>query len=395
MIVKTGQLTLNPSFPRRREANFLRRCLPVLSWIPVCAGLTTFVNITSPAQAEIIIGVAGPMTGQYQIFGEQMKAGAQSAIDAINAHGGISGELLAMNVEDDGCDVRKAVDVAHGFVSAGVLLVVGHFCSNPALSAAKIYEAAGIPMIAPTASVPLLAEGAGWNVLRIASRDDAQAELAAIRISGKSSEDNIAVLDDGTAPNSALSKRFTKVLSKPVAFRASFKPDTKDFTILINDIISKNIGAIYFACSASDAGIIANLLRAAGSDAAFYGPDTLLTDQYWERAQDAGEGTFVSFAVDPQAAAQAKSAIAALKVAGFNADGATLPTYAAVQLFTSAAVQVSPKNGRAIIDFLESGTSFDTVLGSMKFDKTGEVQPPRFVWYEWHQGKYSALPSKK
>ena len=347
------------------------------------------------AQADIIIGVAGPMTGQYQIFGEQMKTGAQAAIDAINAHGGISGELLALNIADDGCDVRKAEDVAHGFVSAGVSLVVGHFCSNPALSAAKIYEAAGILMIAPTASVPLLAEGAGWNVLRIASRDDAQAEFAAIRILGKSSEANIAVLDDGTAPNAALSIRFTKVQSKPVAFAASFKPDTKAFTTLINDIISKNIGAIYFASSASDAGTIASLLRAAGSAATFYGPDTLLTDQYWERAQDAGEGTVVSFTVDPQAAVQAKSAVAALKVVGFNADGATLPSYAAVQLFASAAIQAGPKNGHAIIDFLESGGSFETVLGQLKFDKTGEVQPPRFVWYEWHQGKYTALPLDK
>ena len=347
------------------------------------------------AQADIIIGVAGPMTGQYQIFGEQMKTGAQAAIDAINAHGGISGELLALNIADDGCDVRKAEDVAHGFVSAGVSLVVGHFCSNPALSAAKIYEAAGIPMIAPTASVPLLAEGAGWNVLRIASRDDAQAEFAAIRILGKSSEANIAVLDDGTAPNAALSIRFTKAQSRPVAFTASFKPDTKNFTTLINDIISKQIGAIYFASSASDAGTIASLLRAAGSAATFYGPDTLLTDQYWERAQDAGEGTVVSFTVDPQAAVQAKSAVAALKVVGLNADGATLPSYAAVQLFASAAIQAGPKNGHAIIDFLESGGSFETVLGQLKFDKTGEVQPPRFVWYEWHQGKYTALPLDK
>ena len=247
-------------------------------------------------------------------------------------------------------------------------------------------------MIAPTASDPLLAEGAGWNVLRIASRDDAQADFASIRISEKLSESDVAVLDDGTAPNVIISKRFLKTQLKAVALVATIKPDAKDFSSLINDIILKNIGAVYFACSASDAGAIAAQLRAADSKASFYGPDTLLADQYWEQAKDAGEGTMVSFAVDPQSAAQSKQVIAALKIAGFSADGATLPTYASVQLFASAAGHVSPRNGRAIIDVLEAGNSIETVLGPLKFDKSGEVQPPRFVWYKWHQAKYIALP---
>ena len=150
-------------------------------------------------------------------------------------------------------------------------------------------------MIAPTASVPLLADGAGWNVLRIASRDDAQADFASIRISEKLSESDVAVLDDGTASNVMISKRFLKTQLKAVALVATIKPDAKDFSSLISDIVLKNIGAVYFACSASDAGAIAAQLRAAGSKAMFYGPDTLLADQYWEQAKDAGERNHCAF----------------------------------------------------------------------------------------------------
>ena len=364
-------------------------------WISAFAAMTTLLMTGSFAQADIIIGVAGPMSGQYQIFGQQMKNGVQAAIADINAHGGISGELLALNVADDGCDVRKAEDVARRFVSAGTSVVVGHFCSNPSLGVAKIYEAAGIPMIVPSASVPLFAQVAGWNVVRIASRDDVQADVAAKRVSQKFPEGAIAVLDDGTAPNTVLSKRFASALSKPPKLASTFKPDLKDFTSLVTDIKSQNIAAIYFACSASDAGTIAAALRFAGSTAKFYGPDSLLTDQYWERAQDAGESTNVTFITDPQATHHAKSVIASLKTAGFNADGATLPSYAAVQLFAAAAVHAGPKNGHGIAEWLRSGTSIETVLGPLKFDKTGEVQPPRFVWYEWHQAKYTALPFDK
>ncbi len=43
-------------------------------------------GVTS-AMAEILISTAGPMTGQYASFGEQMKRGAEMAVADINAAG--------------------------------------------------------------------------------------------------------------------------------------------------------------------------------------------------------------------------------------------------------------------------------------------------------------------
>ena len=39
----------------------------------------------TPALAQIKIGSAGPMTGSNAAFGEQLKRGAQMAVDDINA----------------------------------------------------------------------------------------------------------------------------------------------------------------------------------------------------------------------------------------------------------------------------------------------------------------------
>ena len=188
----------NSSFPRRWESNFLPAQFRWQSWIPVCAGITAITLgtiISSPAHADITIGVAGPMSGQYAIFGEQMVHGAQSAIDEINAKGGISGEQLKLVSGDDACDNRKTEDVAKNLVSNGAAVVIGHFCSNAALMGAKIYEAANIPMISPSASLPLLAEGAGWNVVRLASRDDVQADVAALRIKRETPDAVVARLN--------------------------------------------------------------------------------------------------------------------------------------------------------------------------------------------------------
>ena len=50
---------------------------------------------TRAAGAEILIGVAGPMTGKDAWFGEQMQRGAALAVADINAAGGVLGEQVA------------------------------------------------------------------------------------------------------------------------------------------------------------------------------------------------------------------------------------------------------------------------------------------------------------
>jgi branched-chain amino acid transport system substrate-binding protein len=347
------------------------------------------LSATTSAHADIIVGVAGPMSGQYAIFGEQMVHGAQTAIDTINARGGISGEQLRLDVGDDGCDNRKTEEVAKTFVSSGASVVIGHFCSNAALIGAKIYEAANIPMISPSASQPSLAESVGWNTVRLASRDDAQADMAAIRIKRETPDAIVAVIDDSSAAGKSLVNRFITAYGKsPVA--VTIKPDSKDFSALVADIQLHGVNSIYFACAASDAGYIAAALKDQGLAINYYGSDSLLADQFWVNAKEAGENTRATFATDPQSAHESKQAIESLKIAGFTADGAALPSFAAVQLYAAAAVQTGAHNGKGIAAYLRSGKINETVLGPLTFDAKGEVQPPRFVWYKWNQGAYSA-----
>ena len=64
------------------------------------------------ASAQIKIATAGPMTGPYASFGEQMARGAKMAVADINAAGGVLGKKLVVSIEDDACDPKQAVAVA-------------------------------------------------------------------------------------------------------------------------------------------------------------------------------------------------------------------------------------------------------------------------------------------
>ena len=128
----------------------------------------------SAAQAEIKIATAGPMTGQYASFGEQMRRGAEMAVKDINAAGGVMGQKLVLSIGDDACDPKQAVAVANKFVSDGIVFVAGHFCSGSSIPASKVYTEEGILQISPASTNPKLTEEGGDNVFRTCGRDDQQ-----------------------------------------------------------------------------------------------------------------------------------------------------------------------------------------------------------------------------
>ena len=64
------------------------------------------------AQAEVLVGVGGPMTGTAQAYGGEISHGAGKAVDDINADGGLLGQTLRTVVSDDAQAVEAARYVA-------------------------------------------------------------------------------------------------------------------------------------------------------------------------------------------------------------------------------------------------------------------------------------------
>lgn len=350
----------------------------------------TFLIFSSlVAHAEILIGVAGPMSGTSAAFGTQMLQGVQAAVDHLNASGGVEGELIEIATADDACDNRQAEIAAQSLIEKNVVVVIGHYCSYPSLAAAKIYEAAGIPMIAPSATLPALTEAGLANVVRLATRDDAQSAFAAKRIKADFPTGKIAVVTDGSVANETLATSFIATIGAAPELTFAIKPETSAMDGLIADLQAHKIAALYCACLASDAGTIAKGIADSGLTIKIYGPDALLVPQFWEKSDLGGEGSLVSFAADPVASLDARKLIKQLAADKISAEAATVQSYAAVELFAIAAEKMGSKNGRGVTDYLHSGASFSTVLGPVSFDKKGDLREPHLVWYVWSKGKFA------
>jgi branched-chain amino acid transport system substrate-binding protein len=59
--------------------------------------LTALVAFSGNAWADLMVGVAGPITGPNAAFGAQLQKGAEQAVADINAAGGINGEQLKIS----------------------------------------------------------------------------------------------------------------------------------------------------------------------------------------------------------------------------------------------------------------------------------------------------------
>ncbi len=358
------------------------------------ATLVAFIMGGTAARAEIAIATAGPMTGQYAAFGEQMRRGAEMAVADINSAGGVLGQQLKLEIGDDACDPKQAVAVANQMVGKGVVFVAGHFCSGSSIPASDVYEEEEILQISPASTNPKLTEAGKFNVLRTCGRDDQQGEVAGNFLVEHFGDRNIAIIHDKTAYGKGLADETKKVLNaqnKQEALYEAYTAREKDYSALVSKLKQHAIDILYVGGYHTEAGLIARQMREQGMTTRLVSGDALMTDEYWSITGSAGEGTLMTFSPDPRKNPVATDVVDRFRAGGYEPEGYTLYTYGAIQAWAQAAESIGTTDTAKIVEALKSG-SFDTVLGNIGFDAKGDVSAPGYVFYQWSNGTYDYFP---
>jgi branched-chain amino acid transport system substrate-binding protein len=346
--------------------------------------------LASPAAAETLVGVAGPMSGSYAVFGAQMKAGAERAVADINAAGGVLGQSLALSVGDDLCDRKQADAVANQMAGRGIVFMAGHLCTGASLAAATVYSESGIVQMSPGATgADFTDRRAGPGVFRLAGRDDAEGAAIAAFIAARFKDSRVALLRDDSAYGTALADEVGKALFaegiRPL-ISDQYRSGDRDFSAVVSRLAEARADLLVVAGYPTEAGLLAAEIRRQGLATAIVGGDALMSDEYWRNAAEAGDGTYVAYPPDPASGPAATKTVAAFRAAGIEPAGFVLPTYAALQIWSSAAAQAGTVEAAAVAAAIASG-SFDTVLGRVRFNAKGDAELPSFVLYQWKAGR--------
>ena len=354
------------------------------------AGAAMMALGLNPAKAELLIAVAGPMTGTYASFGEQMRRGAEMAVADLNAKGGVLGQKIELSIGDDACDPKQAVAVANKAVSDGVVFMAGHFCSGSSIPASKVYEEEGVLQISPASTNPKLTDEGGDNVFRVCGRDDQQGIVAGNFLADKFGDKKIAILHDKTAYGKGLADETKKQLNKRGITEAMYEAYTaqeKDYSAIVSKMKAAGIDAFYVGGYHTEAALMIRQAHEKGYKPQLISGDALVTDEYWKIAGKAGEGTLMTFSPDPRKNPTAAPVLAKFRAQNYEPEGYTLYTYGAIQAWAQAVEKAGSIDLDKVIASLRSN-QFDTVLGKIGFDNTGDVTAPGYVWYEWSNGTY-------
>jgi branched-chain amino acid transport system substrate-binding protein len=360
------------------------------------------LGASSIVQADIKIGVAGPMTGANASFGEQYMKGAQAAADAINKTGGVNGEQIVLVAGDDACEPKQAVAIANRLADQDkVAGVVGHFCSSSTVPASEVYADAGVLMITPGSTNPTVTERGLPAVFRMCGRDDQQGIVAGDYIVDVLKGKKVAVINDkdtyGKGLADATSAQLTKRGVKPILEEGLTRGE-KDFSALVTKIRSVNADVVYFGGLHPEAGPLVRQMREQGlKDVRFMSDDGIVTDELVTTAGGAQyvDGVYMTFGADPRLLPDSKAVVDEFRKSGYEPEGYTLYAYASLQALAAGFNGAKSNKGEDAAKWLKANP-VKTVMGEKTWDSKGDLKVSDYVVYQWDAaGKYKQLEQQK
>ncbi|MCO4055097.1 MAG: branched-chain amino acid ABC transporter substrate-binding protein [Bosea sp.] len=351
--------------------------------------LGAMIAFSGAAQAQIKMGVAGPITGPNAAFGAQLKNGTEQAVEDINAAGGILGQRITLSIGDDRSDPKEGVSVANKFSADGIKFVVGHFNSGVVMPASEVYAENGILMISPSATNPRITERGLWNAFRTCGRDDQQGAVAADFIAKNLKGKKIAVAHDKTTYGQGLADETRK------AMRAAGVNDVlyegvnageKDFSALVSKIKASGADVLYWGGLHTEGGLIVRQMRDQGLKTIMMSGDGITSDEFAAIGGPGVEGTLMTFPPDPRKRPEAAAVVKRFESKRFNPESYTLYSYAAVEVMKQAAEGAKSLDPKKMAEFMKTGAKFKTVIGELSFDKKGDITRPDYTMYTWKKG---------
>jgi branched-chain amino acid transport system substrate-binding protein len=337
----------------------------------------------APAGPVIRVAILAPTQGELATFGRMMRSGPLLAFEQENDQAGLLDHHIEAVVYHTDCRFDTAVEATRLAIEAGHQLIIGPLCSDAAIAAAQVAEAAGVLLIAPAATHPLVtvnSQGATRStVFRVSYAYPAQGQAVA-RFAYETLKARRAALffnpgdDYTTSLTQAFAEQFD-TLGGGILHRAPYHPADEDFLETLSVMQEKGVEVIYLPAAAPVVNRVAAQLNAlTPSQASGVEPTRpiLLGSDSWQSPEldwAAIEGDYFAthfVPADPRPAVQ--TWIEAYQAAyAIEPDTLAALGYDAAALLIQAARQAGTFDPEALATVLEAG-SFEGVTGAISFD---------------------------
>jgi len=351
--------------------------------IAAAATLAFGAVATAPANAaakkEVSLAFMGPLTGADAQLGQDQYPGAEWAIALYNATNPATKVKLVK--ADSQCDGTVAANIAPGVAANKAIIgVIGTSCSGEAKNAFPAYKAAGLTMVAPSASAVSLTDpkspDRGFPVFhRVVAHDGFQAPgLVRYATKGVTSP-KIYLVDDQTTYGAGIAKYALPSAKKiGVVGTDSVPRGTSDWTSVAAKVKAAGANVVIYGGYTTDAAKFFKALRDGGYTGILAAGDGVNTSDFPDLAGKAAEGVRLTAADVPFDSLLTAAELASFqKITGVKVPGLYSATaYNAARVFLTCIEQ--GKLTRSAIQLCVNNTTFKGAGGSViKFNRYGDI----------------------
>lgn len=357
-----------------------------------------FGVFSAPVAAEHLIAAVATKGSPHQPHGAEVVAGADAAVERLNAQGGVLGERIRVVAWSEDCTRQRAAQIAEEVARLKPAVVIGHVCAGAALAAAPIYANAGILLIAPGVRHPKLTATAASSrlLLRLAGRDDRFASETSQFIATRYPGAGVAMLADRTRQAGSLASALSIELARRgvvLSYEERIESSQKSYDAVAGRIRASGAGVVVMPAQPIELGVLAASLRQTGLDIPLVGSEILAVPSISPLARQEGDRlvlmlpwTGLEGGGSPEAAASE-----VFPDADKARWGARVRAEAAVEIWAAAARRAASSEPRKVAEAARAEAAL-TVVGAVRFDEAGDALVPSYIPHTWRDGAWRPLP---
>jgi branched-chain amino acid transport system substrate-binding protein len=262
-------------------------------------GLATFLVLSHNAYAAggtIEIGMLADTSGPAALSGSHKVNGAQLAVDQINAHGGIHGQMVKLIVEDDRGQNQAGVSAYEKLAADPNVVAIIDSVRSTIVQATLPYALRDqIPTLIGGTDPKLTHVGNPW-VFRFRPNDTYASQAMASYSTGVMGSKKVAILYDtdafGSAGNNLLIAAFKKD-GIPIVSDQGYTTAAQDYTSYLETIKGSGADTLEtYMTNAEDEAQMLKQLRQLGLNIAIMGSPSIATAVDIQLAGNAVNGTY-------------------------------------------------------------------------------------------------------
>lgn len=253
------------------------------------------------AEDEIRIGVYLPLTGQNAFGGQLELDGVRMAHEEVPE---VLGKKVELFVVDNKSDKVESANAVKRLISREkVHAIIGTYGSSLAMAGGEVAEKAGIPMVATSATNPLVTIGKKY-IFRVCFIDPYQGAGAATYAINELGAQKAALLidvaNDYAVGLAGFFERSFEKMGGEIVTKLRYNSGDQDFTAQLTEIISKEPDVMFIPAYFAEGAIIMKQAQELGAEFQIMGGDAMDNPKIVEIGGDAVEGfVHTTFPYDP------------------------------------------------------------------------------------------------